>query len=63
MNKTKIYIDFGYHPEKDKMPREVVLNNNCITNYKGSAKNKYDIPISKKFKFEQKYNDIKKLIL
>ena len=61
-NKTKIYIDFGYHPGKDKMPREAVLHNNCIiTNYKGSAKNKYDIPISKKFKFEQKYNDIKKI--
>ena len=60
--KTKIYIDFGYHPGKDKMPREAVLFNNCIlTNYKGSAKNNYDIPIGKKFKFNQKYNDIDKI--
>ncbi len=60
--KSKIYIDFGYHPGKDKMPREAVLFNNCIiTNYKGSAENKFDIPINKQFKFKQKYNDLKKI--
>lgn len=60
--KTKIYIDFGYHPGKDKMPREAVLFDNCIlTNYKGSAKNKFDIPISNKFKFRQKYNELNKI--
>ena len=49
--KTKLYIDFGYHPGKDKMPREAVLFNNCvITNLKGSAYNKFDIPINKQFK-------------
>ena len=37
--KTKIYLDFGYHPGKDRMPREAVLFNNCIiTNKRGSAK-------------------------
>ena len=52
--KTKIYIDFGYHPGKDRMPREAVLFNNCIiTNKKGSAKNNIDIPISKKYKFDE----------
>lgn len=62
--KTKIYIDFGYHPGKDKMPREAVLFNNCIiTNYKGSAKNKYDIPINNRFKFNQKYSDLRKINL
>ena len=60
--KTKIYIDFGYHPGKDKMPREAVLFNNCIiTNLKGSAKNKFDIPINKKFKFDQKYKNLLKI--
>ena len=39
LKKTKIYLDFGYHPGKDRMPREAVLFNNCIiTNRKGSAK-------------------------
>ena len=60
--KSKIYIDFGYHPGKDKMPREASLFNNCIiTNLKGSAKNKFDIPINKRFKFKQSYNDINKI--
>ena len=62
--KSKIYIDFGYHPGKDKMPREAVLFNNCIiTNYKGSAKNNFDIPINKNFKFKQRYNDLNKINL
>ena len=57
--KSKIYIDFGYHPGKDKMPREAVLFNNCIiTNNKGSAKNKFDIPIKNQFKFKQNYNEL-----
>ena len=60
--KSKVYIDFGYHPGKDKMPREAILFNNCIiTNQKGSAKNKFDIPINKNFKFKQKYDDLKKI--
>ncbi len=62
MSKTKVYIDFGYHPGKDKMPREATLFDNCIlTNFKGSAKNKYDIPINKKFKFYQKYSELNKI--
>ncbi len=61
-NKTKVYIDFGYHPGKDKMPREAVLFNNCIiANFKGSASNKFDIPIANKFKFKLKYNEIDKI--
>ncbi len=60
--KTKVYIDFGYHPGKDKMPREATLFDNCIiSNYKGSSKNKLDIPINKKFKFKQKYNELNNL--
>jgi hypothetical protein len=61
--KTKIYLDFGYHPGKDRMPREAALFDNCIiVNRKGSANNNIDIPINKKFKFNEKYsnlNDIK----
>ena len=61
-SKTKIYIDFGYHPGKDRMPREAVLFNNCIiTNYKGSAKNKNDIPINEEFKFHERSRNITKI--
>ncbi len=60
--KSKIYIDFGYHPGKDKMPREATLFDNCIiTNLKGSAKNNIDIPIKKKFKFKEKYENLEKI--
>lgn len=53
--KTKVYLDFGYHPGKDRMPREAALFDNCvITNKKGSAKNKLDIPIKEKYKFKEK---------
>ncbi len=62
--KTKLYLDFGYHPGKDRMPREAVLFNNCIiTNYRGSAKNKHDIPINEKYKFTENYSNLKKIKL
>ena len=55
-------MDFGYHPGKDRMPREAVLFNNCIiTNRRGSAKNNYDIPIKKKYKFDEKNSNLKKI--
>ena len=63
LKKTKIYMDFGYHPGKDRMPREAVLFNNCIiSNLKGSAKNDTDIPISKEFKFSEKSININNII-
>ena len=51
LESAKIYIDFGNHPGKDRLPREAVLSGCCIiTNSKGSAKNSVDICISKKYK-------------
>jgi len=53
MSKAKIYVDFGYHPGKDKLPREAVAHGLVvITNCKGSAKNDVDIPISSMYKFD-----------
>ena len=47
---------------KDRMPREAVLFNNCIlTNKRGSAGNKYDIPIKKQYKFEERKFNLKKI--
>ena len=60
--KTKIYLDFGYHPGKDRMPREAALFNNCIiVNRRGSAKNNYDIPINKRYKFDERNSNLKKI--
>lgn len=49
LKECKIYIDNGYHPGKDRIPREAALMN-CIiiTNTKGSANNEVDIPIQEK---------------
>ncbi|WP_312823947.1 hypothetical protein [Epilithonimonas sp.] len=52
--KSKLYIDFGYHPGKDRIPREAAVNDCCIiTNREGSAKNNIDIPIFDKYKFSE----------
>ena len=54
LKSSKLFLDFGYHPGKDRLPREAVILNNCIiTNKKGSAFNPIDIPIKKKYKFTE----------
>ena len=53
MQESKIYVDFGGHPGKDRIPREAA-SNGCvvITNKKGSAAYEEDVPIPSKYKFE-----------
>lgn len=54
MQTAKIYIDFGHHPGRDKIPREAVCAGLCIiTGQLGSAKNNLDIPIPNTYKFDQ----------
>lgn len=54
MLSSKVYIDFGHHPGRDKFPREGVLLGCClITNLKGSAENDYDIRIPNSYKFRE----------
>lgn len=51
MLKSKVYIDFGTHPGKDRIPREAAICGCCIvTNKKGSAAFYEDIPIPEEFK-------------
>ena len=62
LKKSKIYLDFGTHPGKDRIPREAAILGNCVlVNKKGSAQNKYDIAIPSEFKFNERYQDIKKI--
>lgn len=52
MKKAKVYIDFGFHPGREKMPREAVLLNCClIAGKQGSAKYKEDMPILDEYHF------------
>lgn len=50
---SKVYIDFGHHPGRDRIPREAAILGNCvITNKKGSSNYYNDIPIPYNFKIE-----------
>ena len=50
---AKVYVDFGGHPGKDRIPREAAISGCCvITNKKGSAAYEKDVPIPETYKFE-----------
>lgn len=54
---AKVYIDFGNHPGKDRIPREAAISG-CvvITGKRGSASNDIDINIPREFKFGAESN-------
>jgi hypothetical protein len=59
---SKVYIDFGNHPGRDRIPREAAyLGNIVITNNKGSAYYYNDMPVQQKYKLED-YNEVGDLI-
>lgn len=50
---AKVYLDLGYFPGPERMPREAVIQYcNIITANRGSAANNIDIPIPQKYKFK-----------
>ena len=52
MLESKLYIDLGLHPGKDRIPREAAAMGCCIiTCRKGSANNPFDVPIPDGYKF------------
>lgn len=59
MKKAKLYIDFGYHPGKDRLPRECLMNGCCvITGKQGSAGFFEDVSVPDEYKFEDKDSSI-----
>lgn len=53
MKESKLYIDFGNHPGKDRMPREAAICGCCvITGRRGAAANDIDVLIPSKYKFQ-----------
>lgn len=53
LKKSKVFIDFGHHPGKDRIPRESAMLRNCvITNRKGSANFDLDVPILERYKID-----------
>jgi len=54
LKKACVYIDFGEHPGKDRIPREAALLGCCvITSKNGSAKFSKDVHIPDEFKFKK----------
>ena len=63
MSSAKVYVDFGGHPGKDRLPREAALCGCCIiTGLRGSAANEVDVPIPARFKLDDEQADPRQLI-
>jgi hypothetical protein len=64
---AKLYIDFGPHPGKDRIPREACILGCCvITNKEGSANFEQDVSIPEMYKFQnplKSINELDQLIL
>lgn len=53
LKKSKLYIDFGFFPGPERIPREAVMTNcNIITSNVGAANGNIDVPIPECFKFD-----------
>jgi hypothetical protein len=51
---NKVYVDFGHHPGRDRLPREAAAMGCCIiTGTRGSAGFFEDLPIPAEFKFNE----------
>jgi hypothetical protein len=59
LGSAKLYIDFGHHPGKDRMPREAARAGCCIlTSLSGSARYHEDMPIPDDYKFDASEKEI-----
>lgn len=63
LNKSKVYVDFGFHPGKERMPREASIMRCCVIVGKvGSANFEEDMPINDQYKFNIDNNEIPSII-
>lgn len=53
LGRAKLYIDFGYHPGRDRFPREAAITGACVlVNRRGSAANGIDVPLPDAYKVD-----------
>lgn len=63
MLKSKVYVDFGNHPGKDRIPREAAISGCCIiTGKDGSAYYRKDVNIPEKYKFDTVDDNIPEIV-
>lgn len=61
---SRLYVDFGAHPGKDRMPREAAMLGCCvITGQRGAAGNPFDVPILARYKFPDSRLAIPRVLL
>lgn len=54
LSSAKLYIDFGEHPGRDRIPREAALSGCCVlTGRRGAAGNEGDMPIPQRFALDE----------
>lgn len=63
MRDSKVYVDFGSHPGKDRQPREAAVNGCCvIVGRAGAACFEQDMPIPDAYKFDLQSLDDDKIL-
>jgi hypothetical protein len=61
--RAKVYIDFGHFPGPERIPKEAAILGCCvITGKRGSAAFFEDVPIPDEYKFEDREENIPKII-
>ncbi len=55
MSRSMLYIDFGNHPGKDRIPREAALCGCCVITGKNGSARLNDVNIPNKYKFDKDY--------
>ena len=63
LDNSKLYMDFGNHPGKDRIPREAAIRGSCVmTGLTGAARFNQDIYIPGKYKIADTEENIPKII-
>ena len=63
MRDSKVYVDFGRHPGKDRQPREAAVNGCCvIVGLAGAACFEEDLPILDEYKFDLQSLDDRRVL-
>jgi hypothetical protein len=63
LKRAKVYIDFGNHPGKDRLPREAAILGCCvIVGRRGSAAFFEDVPIPDEYRFENNIKNASQII-
>jgi len=53
LDASRLYVDFGHHPGRDRLPREAASHGCCIVSGRlGSAGNDIDLPIPQMYKLD-----------